>query len=313
MSLCILRDLSFEQLIYYSLELTAALIALFVFKETKLHRNIIGMCQVIKATGNHRGSYPHSKSNYIFPDDRRLIKASPFNLSRGLARPFADLIKQIVRGSGVKNPAEKTLRTMDLVFPEYLAKERISPENAIPDKLFIVFPESEEEVCTVDDKLKKIERNEPNQDGKREMFSISVNPIIQPHRDPSSGFITRYELHLNKLFNIILGNLFQIKIEVLKIRRHLEGCGRENLYIFFFENRPLRTLYRMKDDSRIKFEKQDLDYHFQLYYESLKEMLEESEEVNRAVKLIKFKYKERSLKFTDDLIAGISSYQSIEK
>ena len=101
---------------------------------------------------------------------------------------------------------------------------------------------------------------------------------------------------------VISGNYFPIKIEVMKIRRLGDNGNRvEDQYIFFFENRPLRTLYKMKDDARIKFEKQDLDYHFQLFYDSLKEMLKKDEEVNRVVKLIKFKYREKSLKFTDDL------------
>ena len=87
----------------------------------------------------------------------------------------------------------------------------------------------------------------------------------------------------------------------MKIRR-----DSKNLYIFFFENRPLRTLYRMKDDARIRFEKQDLDYHFQLFYESLKDMLREDKEVNRVVKLLQFKYVERSLRFTEDLTRLLS-------
>ena len=62
----------------------------------------------------------------------------------------------------------------------------------------------------------------------------------------------------------------------------------------------------MKDDARIKFEKQDLDYHFQLFYESLKDMLRENEEVNRVVKLLQFKYVERSLRFTEDLTRLLS-------
>ena len=80
---------------------------------------------------------------------------------------------------------------------------------------------------------------------------------------------------------VISGNYFPIKIEVMKIRRLGDNGNRvEDQYIFFFENRPLRTLYKMKDDARIKFEKQDLDYHFQLFYESLKDMLRENEEIS---------------------------------
>ena len=92
----------------------------------------------------------------------------------------------------------------------------------------------------------------------------------------------------------------------MKIRRvGDDGNREEDQYIFFFENRPMRTLYLMKDDPNIKFGKEDLDYHFQLFYDSLKEMLTEDEEVNRVVKLIKFKYQEKSLKFTEDLRRAI--------
>ena len=92
----------------------------------------------------------------------------------------------------------------------------------------------------------------------------------------------------------------------MKIRRvGDDGNREEDQYIFFFENRPMRTLYLMKDDPNIKFGKEDLDYHFQLFYDSLKEMITEDEEVNRVVKLIKFKYQEKSLKFTEDLRRAI--------
>lgn len=263
--LTILRDLTLDDLLSFSLDLTAALIALLVFKLTDLHRNIL--------------------------DDRRVISASPFNLSRGLARPFADLIKKIVKGRRARNHSISALPKLEEVFADYIEKECLPPENTIKDKLFIVFAESEEEVCTVK-KLKEIERNSPSEDGRRERISISVNPVsprsYQDHRCERSG------------------NYFPIKIEVMKIRRFGDdGSRRDDQYIFFFENRPLRTLYMMKDDARIKFEKQDLDYHFQLFYDSLNEMLKEDEEVNRVVKLIKFKYREKSLKFTDELRRGI--------
>ncbi len=94
----------------------------------------------------------------------------------------------------------------------------------------------------------------------------------------------------------------------MKIRRN-RNSG--NLYVFVFENRPLRTLYAMKDDPRIKFERPDLEYHFQLFYESLKDMLKEDIEVNRVVKLIQFEYIGRSLRFTKDLLTGI--FQSYEE
>ena len=86
----------------------------------------------------------------------------------------------------------------------------------------------------------------------------------------------------------------------MKIRRDGDSG---NLYVFIFENRPLRTLYAMKDDARIKFEQPDLEYHFQLFYESLKDMLKEDKEVNQVVKLIQFEYIGRSLRFTEDLLA----------
>ena len=119
-----------------------------------------------------------------------MISASPFNLSQGLARPFADLIKKIVRGRRASHPAIGTLRSLDQVFADYIRKEglqdeRIFPQNATKDKLFILFPRCEEEVCSIR-RLKEIERNRDD-DGRREMFSISVNPIIQDHRCERSG------------------------------------------------------------------------------------------------------------------------------
>lgn len=94
----------------------------------------------------------------------------------------------------------------------------------------------------------------------------------------------------------------------MKIRRN-GNSG--NLYVFVFENRPLRTLYAMEDDSRIKFERPDLEYHFHLFYDSLKDMLKEDKKVNQVVKLIQFEYIGRSLRFTEDLLTGIS--QSFEE
>ena len=44
----ILRDLTIDDLISYSLDLAAALIALLVFKFTNLHRNILGRLIAIK-------------------------------------------------------------------------------------------------------------------------------------------------------------------------------------------------------------------------------------------------------------------------
>ena len=122
-----------------------------------------------------------------------MISASPFNLSRGLARPFADLIKKIVRGN---TTARGTLRSLDQVFAEYITKERLQdenifPQNATKDKLFILFPMCEEEVCSIK-RLREIERNRDD-DGRRELFSISVNPIIQDHRCERSG-MKRYSL-----------------------------------------------------------------------------------------------------------------------
>ena len=126
----------------------------------------------------------------IFLDDRRVISASPFNLSRGLARPFADLIKKIVKGRRARNHSISALPKLEEVFADYIEKERLPPENTIKDKLFIVFAESEEEVCTVK-KLKEIERNSPSEDGRRERISISVNPVsprsYQDHRCERSG------------------------------------------------------------------------------------------------------------------------------
>jgi len=253
-----------EKLISVSLDLTAALIALLVFKITNLHRNIL--------------------------DDRRVISASPFNLSRGLARPFADLIKKIVKGREARNRL-RALPEVKEVFAEYIEQERLPLRNTINDKLFIVFVESEEEICTVK-KLRSIERNTPSEDGRRERFSISVNPVSpKPYRD--------HQCEQS-------GNYFPIKIEVMKIRRvGDDGNREEDKYIFFFENRPMRTLYMMKEDPNIKFKKEDLDYHFQLFHDSLKEMLKEDEEVNRVVNLIQFKYREKSLKFTEDLRRAI--------
>ena len=56
-------------------------------------------------------------------DDRRVIRASPFNLSRGLARPFADLIKKIVRGRKA-NHSLKALPKLEQVLAEYIEQER---------------------------------------------------------------------------------------------------------------------------------------------------------------------------------------------
>ena len=126
----------------------------------------------------------------IYLDDRRVISASPFNLSRGLARPFADLIKKIVRGRNARNHYFGALPKLKEVLADYIEKERLPPENTIKDKLFIVFAESEEEVCTVK-KLKEIERNPTSEDGRRERFSISENPIsprlYKDHRCERSG------------------------------------------------------------------------------------------------------------------------------
>ena len=114
------------------------------------------------------------------------------------------------------------------------------------------------------------------------------------------------KLQKTSTVRVISGNYFPIIIEVMKIRRvGDDGNREEDQYIFFFENRPMRTLYLMKDDPNIKFGKEDLDYHFQLFHDSLKEMLKEDEEVNRVVKLIQFKYREKSLKFTEDLRRAI--------
>ena len=107
---------------------------------------------------------------------------------------------------------------------------------------------------------------------------------------------------------ILLGNYFEHKFEVLKIRRFdEEGSRRGNYYIFFFENRPLRTLYGMKDDPSISFDKEDLKYHIHLYFESLKEMIEEDEAVRDIVQLVLFKYEANSLNFTKDLTRSIDS------
>lgn len=122
----------------------------------------------------------------LFLDDRRVIRASPFNLSRGLARPFADLLKKIVRGRRARDPFIRALKKVDEVFSGYIEDERLGDANIVRDKLFILFPESEEEVCSIK-KLREIEKNPQSEDGRHEKFSISVNPIIQEHRCERTG------------------------------------------------------------------------------------------------------------------------------
>ena len=47
----------------------------------------------------------------------------------------------------------------------------------------------------------------------------------------------------------------------------------QNIYLFSLENRPLRTLYFMRNDGH--FDKDDFKFHFQLYLESVRELIME--------------------------------------
>ena len=47
----------------------------------------------------------------------------------------------------------------------------------------------------------------------------------------------------------------------------------EYFYLFSLENRPLRTLYFMRNDGH--YDKDDFKFHFKLYFESLKELIKE--------------------------------------
>ena len=127
-----------------------------------------------------KASLRHLLIIYSFLDDRRLIRASAVNLSRGLARPYANLLKK-----GLLWKFKELVR-------DYVVKEGLREHegNIIKDKLFILFPESDEkEVCTIR-RLREIEKNyegRKTDPTRREWFSVSVNPIIVNRRDKSSG------------------------------------------------------------------------------------------------------------------------------
>ena len=61
----------------------------------------------------------------------------------------------------------------------------------------------------------------------------------------------------------------------------------QNIYLFSLENRPLRTLYFMRNDGH--FDKDDFKFHFKFYLESVRELIKEDPLLRDTVEIVHYK------------------------
>ena len=75
-------------------------------------------------------------------------------------------------------------------------------------------------------------------------------------------------------------------VDVLRLQKEGNPTW-QNIYLFSLENRPLRTLYFMRNDAH--FDKDDFKFHLKLYLESLKELIKEDTLLRDTVEVVFYK------------------------
>ena len=83
----------------------------------------------------------------------------------------------------------------------------------------------------------------------------------------------------------------------------------QNIYLFSLENRPLRTLYFMRNDGH--FDKDDFKFHFQLYLESVRELIEEDPLLRDTVEVVYYKDDSEVGEFTKHMLSYLEQSHHI--
>ena len=89
-------------------------------------------------------------------------------------------------------------------------------------------------------------------------------------------------------------------MDVLRLQRK-ENDNWENIYLFSLENRPLRTLYCMRDNGL--FSEDDFKFHFNLYLQSTKELIENDPVLKKTVRVVCYKDDSDFGKFTQHMFS----------
>jgi len=206
--------------------------------------------------------------------DDRVLRENP-TASKVMAEGFIRLIKNFTKGYIIKDEDGDGIQFINRI-KKYAEDERLDTEKTkILKKIVILFNYGDE--CKVTkDSLKKQET----------MSFVNLD-------DP---FIVEYKSAYN-------GNHRQAELEVMRIKRKNGDNDKDwtLYYIFHLENRPLKVLY--KNYKEIGFDKRDLNLHIQLYYESLKELIENDKFLSKILLLYPYDVEDYETKgrFCDDI------------
>jgi len=230
-------------------------------------------------------------------EDRRIIRKSRTNLSRGIANLFVSLIKDIVGEEDRRGEFQSRVQS-------YIASECLTGEGTVVmKKLFILFPESEEFDPRVEEEilrcttqfLRSIERH------PEEAHSVSIRPLI------GERVIGQQEL-------LGIRSRSDWLVDVLRLQKEGNESSNsnptwQNIYLFSLENRPLRTLYFMRNDGH--FDKDDFTFHFQLYLESVRELIKEDPLLRDTVEVVYYKDDSDAGEFTKHMFRHLEQAHQI--